>query len=189
MDLTSLLVTVGVTFATMLAVSLAGAWAAVRWMRRAGLLWRSTPPTAVVELEDDVPALGGLTVLNEPRLTCASCSHYNLDAGQRVMRTQPAFFAATSHLQPWEMARQRPVTPNPEYERIEALMLAAAEAGETKEARKLHDALLALDPGELGELEGDVSPALLNTDWTKLGACARHQELRFASDVCAEHRA
>lgn len=115
---------------------------------------------------------------------CASCKHFNLDAGQRIMRTQPAFFEATAHLEPYQMARQRKVRPNPEYDRLEALMLAASEAGEVEDAEAYHRQLCELDPGEVEDDVENLSGAMLQTNWTQLGACGHLKELRFDHDAC-----
>lgn len=186
MDLGSILLTAGTAaLVTLLVVALV-AWFVVRRLRHAlGMQPAPKLPTPVVDLDDGTPELGTLDAETVPlRGSCEGCRFFNLEAGQRIARAQPAFFQATAHLEPWEMARQRKLEPNPDYERIEALMLAASEAGDVEGAKKLHDELLELNPGELEENAAEIDAQMLGADWTQLGACSTHRELRFSSDVC-----
>jgi hypothetical protein len=184
-DLASVLLIVAVTLLGATAVLGVAGYLLLRRMR--ALLPTGAGATTLPAGElDEAPPMRGLTVLqdNAPSRTCAACRHFNVDAGQRLMRSQPAFFQATAHLEPWQMARQRKVAANPEYDRVEALMHAAQEAGEVEEARALHDRLLELDPGTVEDDVDQLDEAMMNATWQDAGLCAKHRELRFGPDTC-----
>jgi len=147
-----------------------------------GHLRRLTGPLPVADMEATPALSGGLTVLQNP--SCDSCVRWNLEAGQRAMASQPAFATAATHLQPWQMSRQRQVTFDPAYLELETKMLAAQQAGEYEQAAALQEELLGLDPGETVDDTSDVSPQMMDLDWRRLGLCGRHKELRFATDQC-----
>jgi hypothetical protein len=138
------------------------------------------------DLDEAKPEPVRLPVVKPVSVSCASCNHFNLAAGQRSIEAHPAFQRATTHLQPWQMARERKVRPNPEYLEVEAAMKAAQAANDAEKANELHSKLLTLDPGEVLEDSEQVERAMLGLDWSKLGACGYHRELRFATDKC-EH--
>lgn len=132
----------------------------------------------------ETPTRVSLPVVAPEPVTCATCNHFDLAAGQKTIAANPAFATATTHLAPWQMARERKVRPNPEYLETEAALKAAQAEGDVERTRELHDRLLTLDPGEVLPDEEQVEREMLKLDWAKLGACGHHRELRFATDRC-----
>jgi hypothetical protein len=115
---------------------------------------------------------------------CEDCRFWDLDAGQHMMKANPAFFAATAHLQPWQMGGMRKVEMNPDYLEIEAQLQEAIKAKDPEAQKELHEKLLSLDPGELVDPETYIDPETLKSSWMELGACSKHQELRMGRDSC-----
>lgn len=182
MDLASILIPAGV--AALVTLLLVGGASLFVLRRLRSVFQLETSPVADLD-DESVPQLGGLDAV-VPEHRCDGCRHFNLRAGQRVMATQPAFMQATSHLEPWQMARQRPVDLDPEYVALERKFLDAQAAGDVEGARELHDQLLAMDPGSLRDDRQDLDQSLMELDWQRLGLCGRHKELRFATDKCEE---
>ena len=121
-----------------------------------------------------------------PTHSCETCAHWNLEAGQHLMQSHSAFFAATAHLQPWQMAAKREVVWNEEYIETEQALQEALKTKDVEAQRTLHEKLLTLNPGELVDPETYVNPDVLRSKWSDLGACTAHQELRMRQDVCSK---
>lgn len=177
MDLTSIFVPVGAAAAITLAIVLSAGWFFLRRVRQ--LL----PTTPVV----DIDAAPALNILQDR--SCEGCKSFNLHAGQRLMHTQPAFAQASQHLEPWQMARKRRVDFDPRYLEIEKAMFDAQNAGQMDIAEKMRAQLMTIDPGELEDDTSDVSQAMMELDWTRLGLCGLHKELRFETDCCPKFEA
>lgn len=155
--------------------------------RRTLASFKAPPPSALpVEALDalDSGKKVSLTVAHESDRVCATCRHWDLEAGQNEMKRNPAFQQATEHLLPWQMAHPRQVKPNPAYIALEEKMQAAVKAEDHDEARKLHHELLRTDPGEVIDPSEYVPPEVLKLTWSDVGACAKHQELRMRTDKC-----
>ena len=134
----------------------------------------------------------------QPSGSCEDCMFWSLKRGQQELQSNPAFFGATQHLQPYQMAEKRDLKPNPKYleqqKWIEALAIDEAKAklqGDLeayakvkveREAAELE--LNDIAPDVLEKTLPDANEPMLDASWDDLGACRKHRELTFKVHSC-----
>lgn len=134
--------------------------------------------------------------------TCGNCAHFDLEAGQELMRTHKAFMAASEDLAPWQMAQaHRKFEPNPEYVALRAELNDLLDAANSipndsehydervasdAKIRELQARMEVMNPHQVASPSEQTTPDMLKLKWKDMGACEHHLECRYKSDSCSE---
>ncbi len=156
----------------------------------------------VIEIVDEtVEAARHANAEPEPELlvrACSDCAHFDLKAGQELMKSHAPFREVMQHIKPWQASVERNFVPNPEYEAAQTTLedlfrqhgdgILDASHPHHSEFREVQDRIELLNPQiEQAPMEY-VDADMLKLRWTDFGLCTEHSECRAKEDSCPRWR-